>query len=244
MYLACRLLFVALICISTKLLAQPYSIRIGTDSAFAGETVNLPIILSDPEAVFAQGARILRVKYLYNSTVLENLAGDPGTTLIRAVGIGDIGITLKNTPDTVIGMLHFRAGLGNAPSSVIHIDSTSTDSPNALLSPTDGLFALRGVCYEGGPRLMNPTGEASISVPTPVASEMIFTVGITLIEEGHTKLYLSDMLGRTSKEFVNTLLSPGSRSIPLDLSGVANGNYLLILETPTKQLSRTIKVAR
>lgn len=243
MKIACRLLF-ALFFISSSAFAQSFPIRIGTDSAFAGELIDLPIILSDPEAVYAQGARILRVKYFYNSTVLENLPADPGTTLIRAVGIGDIGITLKNTPDTVIGVLHFRAGLGNAPSTAIRIDSASTDSPGALLAPTNGLFSLRGVCYEGGTRLMNPTGSPSIIIPNPVATESLFAIGVTLIEEGPTRLYLADLLGRTSRVYLHEVASPGDRTLRLDLAGIANGTYLLILETPTTQLTRTIEVAR
>ncbi len=228
----------------SAIVPQSYAIRIGIDSAYAGELVDLPIILSDPQTVYAQGARILRVKYLYNSTLLENLPGDPGTTLIRAVGIGDIGLTLTNAPDSIIGRLHFRAGLGNAPNTALQIDSASTDSPNALLVPTDGLFSLRGICYEGGPRLMNPSGTPSINVPTRITTGSHLPVAITLIEEGRTKLYLADMLGRTTKIYLNEVVLPGNRHLTLDLTAIPTGTYLLVLETPTTQLTRSIEVTR
>jgi hypothetical protein len=242
MQTACRLLFFALLTVSSSVFAQIFPIRIGVDSAFAGDTVYLPVILNDAPSVLAQGATSVRVNCSYNTTMLEPL---PDVNTNRDVaGRVDFSINLTPSMDTVIGWLPFRAGLGNAISTVVKIEAASTNSPNANLAATNGIFTLRGICYEGGTRLMNPSGTPSIIVQRPIATESHFPLQLTTIEEGRTKLYLSDMLGRIARSYLNEFLSPGHRMLSLDLAGIANGQYLIILETPTRQLTRTIEVAR
>jgi WD40 repeat protein len=218
-----------------------FPIRIGIDSAFAGEIVYLPVILNDVPSALAQGATSVRVNCSYNTTMLEALA-DPNTNRDVA-GRVDFAISLTAAMDTVIGMLPFRAGLGNAASAVINIQSATTNSPSVTLTPTNGLFTLRGVCFEGGARLMNPSGVPSIVMPS-TAFDASIPAEITTIEEGRTKLYLVDLLGRTAKIYAHDITTPAKRKLLLDLTGIANGKYLLILETPTKQITRTIEVAR
>jgi hypothetical protein len=219
-----------------------FPVRIGIDSAFAGDTVHLPVILNDPQSVLAQGATLVRVTCSYNTTMLLPLP-DPNTNRDVA-GRVDFAISLNASMDTVIGTLPFQAGLGNAISSTLKIELATTNSPSATLTPTDGLFTLRGICYEGGPRLMNPSGVPSIIVSSPHANDVQLPITLTLIEEGRAKLSLVDMLGRISKTFIDQSYSPGDHKLLLDLTGIANGNYLLILETPTKHITKTIEVAR
>lgn len=251
MQAAYRLLYFALLFINTSVLAQSQSpdhsqasfpIRIGTDSAFAGEMFRLPIILNDVASVMAQGATLVGIQCSYNTTVLEPL---PDPAINRDVpGRLFIGITLDASMDTIIGYIPFRAGLGNSPTSGLNFESATTNSANAQLAATNGLFVLRGVCYEGGPRLINPSGTPLIITQKPLITDSHFAVEVRTIEEGATKLYLFDMLGRKAKVFFDEYTLPASRKMTLDVGDISNGKYLLVLETPTKLITQTLEVVR
>ena len=242
MHIAYRTLVVALCLLANSLFAQTYAVYIGIDSAFAGDIIRIPVVVPDVAALQAQGGTLVGVNVSYNTTVLEPL-DDPHTNNDVA---GRVAFSLVLTPgmDSVLGTLPFRAALGNSATSVLRIESASTNAPGAQLVPTNGLFSLRGVCYEGGPRLMNPSGSPSITIPNPLASSASLPIELTLIEQGRTKLWITDMLGRTTKVFINDLVEPGKRKLALDLTSIATGKYLLILQTPTQQITRTIEVAR
>lgn len=241
MQIAYRTFVIALCLAASSLLAQTYPIRVGIDSAFAGDIVRLQIILPDVAALQAQGGTLVGVNVSYNTTVLEPLI-DPHTNNDVAGRVA-FSLVLTAGMDSVLGTLPFRAALGNAATSVLKIESATTNAPGAQLITTNGLFVLRGVCNEGGTRLMNPSGSPSIAIPNPVASSSL-PVELTLIEQGSTKLWLSDMLGRKAKVFIDDRFEPGTRKFALDLSTIAAGTYLLILETPTQHVTRTIEVAR
>ena len=242
MQIAYRSLIVALSLAASSLVAQTFPVYVGVDSVFAGEIVRVPIVLPDIAALQAQGGTLVGVNVSYNTTVLEPL-DDPHTNNDIA---GRVIFSLVLTPgmDTVLGTLPFRAALGNSATSVLRIESATTNAPGAQLIPTNGLFTLRGVCYEGGPRLMNPTGTASIAIPNPLSTSSSLPIELTLIEQGRTKLWITDMLGRTTKMFIDDQVEPGKRKLTLDMTSIATGKYLLILQTPTQQVTRTIEVAR
>jgi WD40 repeat protein len=221
-----------------------FILRIGSDSAFAGNTINLPVILTDPATVIAQGADSVTATYHYNATLLAPLSPTISGTIASGFHNGSFTFPVTSLTDSILGYLHFIAGLGNAVSTVMHIDSSSSNTSNAILDNEDGIFTLRGVCTQGGNRLLNPNGTASLILPKNFTDGTSIIANVTTCENGITKVSLVDMLGRTVKVFLQSEIQVGSHTLQLDLKDLPTGKYIIVMQTPTRQILQSLEVRR
>ena len=135
------------------------------------------------------------------------------------------------------------AGLGNAESTPAVIeDITWSQGCPPEVAKSDGIFVLHRLCRDGETRLFSADGQLKLGgiTPNPALSEA--TIRFALIEEGETRLYLVDMKGERVATVVDHVMIPGSYSAILDISGFDRGNYIVVLETPTAQLSEKLIV--
>jgi WD40 repeat protein len=221
-----------------------FTLRIGSDSAYAGNQVTLPVILTDPATVIAQGADTITATYHYNATLLAPLSPTSLGTITTGLRKASFTFPVTSPTDSILGYLHFIAGLGNAVSTVMHIDSSSSNSANAILDNSDGTFTLLGICTQGGNRLLNPNGTATLILPKNFTDGSNITTNITTCEQGITKISLVDMLGRTAKVFLDEEITVGEHSIQLDLKDIVTGKYIIVMQTPTRHISQMLEVIR
>ena len=101
------------------------------------------------------------------------------------------------------------------------------------------------VCNSGGiPRLIQRRQAAQLQALTPNPASETITAQYALLETGTTAMYLMDVLGNRVRTYFEGNRDWGTYSETLDVSGLADGVYLLILQTPSQVLQRRISVIK
>lgn len=230
--------------------AQLFGIGIGglvyieDDSAYAGEKRRLRLVLANVNPDGLQGiAEKIRARIKFDKSILApditaSYDFDNSFTYVNVgSNVGSSGI-LAEIPVT--------AGLGSISETSMDIEEfefldAGSNVVDMDVEKKSGIFKLLGICPEGGKRLLNPSGKVQILSIKPNPSSDIIDIEVELIESGHTKLYITDFLGkeklvildRSNNEF-------GTKNLKTDISSFGAGIYYIILQTPTSNQSAYI----
>ena len=208
------------------------TIIVGSGASKAGEFVRIPIFMSNIKNLLNTGIDTISAKLYFNPSLLKALNYNQTTENNKSAFIELNELNVSKLNNDTLAIVEFISGLGNSETSDLIIKDVTFANGNADLLIINGLFRLTDICYQGGARLINPSGISNIiSVsPNPVLDKAI--VKINLIESGISRIYIFDTMGRIIKEiaFSNQL---GTSDIELDLSNISNGTYILLLKTAT-----------
>jgi WD40 repeat protein len=213
-------------------------LKVGSGKAIANETVDIPVYISNIKEL--QDAKITGIQGIIscNGTLLLPLA--PTSAGVYSGNILRMKFSAPITADTLLTVLHFRAGLGNDTTSELTAETVSTEGGSAIISTISGLFTLQGICREGTtPRLYQPSANASVQIaPNPIeqSGEIMITTG----EKGRVKISLCSILGRTLSTFADAQFAEGTYSIPFEREGLSAGVYFILVELPTHTFSRRV----
>ncbi|HYM21419.1 MAG TPA: hypothetical protein VEW28_10520 [Candidatus Kapabacteria bacterium] len=223
---------------------QHFRIHVGSASASPGQIVNFPVILSNPAGAIAAGVTDVTIVMHFNGTTLAPTDPAHPGSIVAGVRRLFLALAVTSATDSVLTQLQMEVALGQTPITLMQIDTAYTNTPNAVLDKQNGTFSLLGLCDEGGLRLLNPNGTASVNLSQNFTDGTSLAATVTTCEDGVTKLYLVDMIGRQAKIFLDDAVPTGSHPMNLDFSGVAGGKYLLVFETPTRRETQALEVVR
>ena len=80
------------------------------------------------------------------------------------------------------------------------------------------------------------------NIPNP--AQTYTTIKYGLFEDGSTKLWVTDILGRKVISVLDDIVKSGSYSVQLNTSSLTAGNYFYILQTPTAVLRKMMRIDR
>lgn len=211
-------------------------------AARQGEFVDVPVTIVAPQAARARGVTRVNATLRFNSTLLVPIESTPDGAAVGTEREIAVQTLLSQTGDTTITTLRFRATLGDDSTTALTISQASSDSVSVPITRRDGLFRLLDLCYEGGPRLLNPSGAIALrgAHPNPLSDRLF--LDLELSEVGATTILMTDMTGDQVRTFVNGVLPRGRLSVSLDMRDIPSGRYFVIVQTPTVRLSRQIEV--
>jgi hypothetical protein len=209
------------------------------DSGKPGDTIFLPIIVQSLNQTVLSRLSC-QIHLHYNSNILLPI-GIRGGYLDSLVN-GEAIFTLTDVVDTPY--LECIVGLGDTTATTLHIDTVIWNTCLALSHTSDGIFTLTGLCQQGGTRLFDTTGTASLSQNVPNPFSQMTRIFYRTIENGATRIWISDVLGRQQALLVDGYRNAGSYALEFNENGLPAGVYYYILQTPTQRLSRTMIVER
>jgi WD40 repeat protein len=232
--------------VGSPAIVQLFGIGIGglvyitSDSAYAGEIRILKLMLSNikPEGI-ASIAPNFEATIRFQSSILSPINCSNCSIVNDSVYMnlkGLIGSSLE------LARIHVLAALGNVQITTVDIVGINlVDNAGNIVDynfeTASGLFKLLGICTEGGLRLIEFGQKIQLfdCKPNPANDKVQFD--FTTIEDGHTELFISDMLGNKLMKVFDSEIH-GKYSIEADLSLLYNGVYAYTLQTPTKRLSK------
>jgi len=205
-----------------------------------GDTIIIPVILRPQDSI--TGVR-LTMRIRYNASVLLPLSATGGTIDSIKTGILVFTSDGKNTTDT-IGRVKFLVALGDSAISSITFDTLFAGNCPATFSQTSGGVELTGLCQQGGTRLFVTNGTLSLAQNSPNPFSSATDIVFSTIENGETRLTVSNVLGQTVATLVDADIVIGTHTIHFDASTLRSGTYYYTLQTPTQSLRRAMVVAR
>ncbi|MEP7219488.1 MAG: hypothetical protein ABI876_11255, partial [Bacteroidota bacterium] len=220
------------------------TISIPSVRARQGESVDIPVTINDPAGALASGATKINVTLRYNVSLLDPAGITPRGTFDALLRTIPLTFPIASATDTVLGMLHFKAALGDDSVTVLDLSGATADIPTVTVFENDGAFTLNDLCYAGGARLLNPNGIVTLKAISTRGTGTQLDADIETVDIGPTRLTLVNAMGREVKRIIDGELSPGRRILHLDLDDIPSGKYFLILSTPVITRTAAVQVIR
>jgi hypothetical protein len=221
------------------------TVRVASDSAYAGDLVNIPITLAQGVNIAQSGATSFTARLRFNATLLEPVGATPKGTIEGEDRVIELELPTQGDAEGVLKLLEFRAGLGNDSVTALRLEDAAAVGGTVTMSVEVGEFRLLGICGAGGSRLVNPNGTVALKAvrPNPAVAG-VAEVELETTEIGRTVLELRDVRGAVVKTFIDGEIAPGRRVLGLDMEGVSAGAYFLTLRTPTELRTIRLEVKR
>lgn len=220
------------------------TISTATLSASPGETINLPIFLSNTTNVTSFHDEI-EFYVSFSGDVLEPVNPSPddifsgGDWKVKAAAPARES---KNPSE--IKTIPLRAMLGKTLSCPIIIESVSVKTGKVEFTEVSGTFTLSGICESGGLRLFDSKGVAGIAMVKPNPVGNILEIEYDVLEQGFTKLSLIDLNGSEMAVISANVLSPGRYLLQYDTGKLSSGIYYLIYQTPTQRFTEKVFIVK
>lgn len=237
---------------------QPYfafaRVRTGDFSGRPGDTSTMDILLEDMQGIYGALVSSIDLTLQFNATLLEPIAeADPGGTSITILSDeirGGVRTLVLRVPaenawmgSSVLGRMRFAVGLGNDSVTTMQLrDPRPADAP-LRLQTASGEFSLLGICYEGGPRLVDPIRRPTVQLrPNPASAATVLEFDIH--EAGAVTATVVDLFGRPVRTIADQMLNPGHYSLTFDAATIPSGSYMVVLETRSARISHPLVVRR
>jgi hypothetical protein len=222
------------------------TLSIDTFSAAPCALITIPIRIDTSYNMPGSGATDYVTVITFNETILSPM--DQSHYGVHGKWGSDT-ITGIRPDNQVLGLLapgiKFGVALGDSVATIIRFETFGfTNGKKVRISTVSGLFKLANICTQGGARLFAATDSLLLAQNVPNPATSITTISFQLIEEGITKLWVSDLLGRKVISILDDSIKPGTYSTDLSTSSLSQGNYYYILQTPTAVLRRMMRVQR
>ncbi|MBX3042439.1 MAG: choice-of-anchor D domain-containing protein [Candidatus Kapabacteria bacterium] len=214
------------------------NLSIGSYEAFPGDEIIIPIMINNPDNFNLLDFGQISFDLYFNPTLINPVGYIANHINDRLAKIEIRDLNLYDVSNNVIEKIKFKVGLGNAENCELEIDNAKFSNSFWNLSLVNGSFKLLGICFEGGIRLLNPSGsENIISVsPNPVSNDL--NILLNLIEKGLTSLIITNSIGNVVL-YQNFINETGNIELTVDSTKFSNGVYIINLKTPT--INKTIK---
>jgi len=210
--------------------------------AMPGDEVTVNIEFINSEDIVLAGINMLNVDLTFNPTLLYPLDYqmtriDERTAVISLIDLPTDLQSGKNIAD-----IRFKVGLGNAEKSGLLLSNLLAEGGEANIDLISGQFNMLGVCFEGGARLLNPTGEKVSMSISPNPTDGIIYISLNLNEDGYTLLNIVNSRGEIVYEI--NVNSVGMIEFEVKTDNLPSGTYFVNLQTPTISKSQQLLIVK
>ncbi len=216
------------------------TLGLDTVDANIGDIIALPLKIKDQENYFLCNYDSFKVKIAYNKTVLFPLNKIPTSSDANTEIIELEGTTISDLLDS----LKFFVTLGNSAYSDIEMESFEWNCDKVEVKTLNGRVNIQNICKEGGSRLLDFSSKLYLSDINPNPIDETATIYLNLIEEGRTSIKIYNLLGEVVQVLLNKHVAPGAYKFDIEAKELKPGLYYLVLETPTKRLTRNFNVLK
>ncbi|MGQ9818504.1 MAG: choice-of-anchor D domain-containing protein [Candidatus Kapaibacteriales bacterium] len=222
------------------------TLSIGEFEGVPGEIIQVPIkIESRLFQYYNSNYEGIAFDLTFNKTLLEPLFPFISSTFSnnhRTLHI-ETKSDIKNDLNLIV--LDFRVGLGNdSITSLIINNSYPLGSGKIVINEKSGIFRLKNICREGGPRLFESDGRFWLSNPNPNPVSNIAIIEFEIIENGLTTLNLYNFDGWLIKTLLSSDLKAGKYSITFSVDDLSEGIFFLILKAPNSTTIKSFQVIK
>lgn len=222
--------------INTLTRVEPISVN-----ASPGDTIEIPLVITEEND-------LQRCGFNEFSTVVK-------TKKSLLLPIGDV-VEIKHDGDyqlvyirgskngNELAKIKFIAALGEEICTDIEIIEFEWECAKSPVVTTNARFCISDVCIKPVPRLFKDTGALYLSQNKPNPAESLTTIDFSVIENGFTRLVITDIIGTRIYTLFESETKAGSYSVSFDASKLWSGAYFYILYTPSGHIVKRMEVIR
>ena len=216
----------------------------GSCESDVGSYVNIPIILINSKLAVQSGCTEIKTDLNLNSTLLFPAKGEPKGTITNDVRKLQLSYPVSASGTDTLGTIRMLAALGNVESTILMLENQNAIGGLLELDTLSGIFKLTNICHEGGTRLINPDGIASISQINPNPSSESIELKIILKEKGRTSLEIINLLGVKVATIFDSEMPVGENDLKFNTQNLSSGNYYLLLKTPSEIITQQLIIMK
>lgn len=216
-------------------------IEVGIVEGRTGENIQLPIYVKNAANLRAVHRNIIAT-IEYNYSLLEPIGTTPKGSIINDFRQIEVIIPIIENSNNFTHNLEFKAMLGTAEATQIHLLDVRVAEGQANFNKDDGEFRLTNVCLSGEPRLFNPKGIAQVISITPNPAYDRISLTFESQEQGNHTITIYSTIGEKVLEVINQNIQPGVYQLDINIEQLASGSYLLLYKTPTKLLTESVGI--
>jgi hypothetical protein len=221
------------------------SVVIFTDTirARVGDLVLVPLRLRNVHRVTLN--TVFHSELRFNATLLAPTGSTPSGVIDngeRRIAV-DIPWT-QSADEGVLTTLQFLALLGNTDNTPLRVEHSYAGAGQVVMLEVPGHFLLTDVCREGGPRYFIGGGTVHLSQNRPNPFNARTVIDYEILEAGPTRLFVTDIYGRTLATLSDGMLLPGKYSVAFNAERLASGIYITVLQTPTATKCKMMEIAK
>jgi WD40 repeat protein len=219
-------------------------IIVGSGSAKAGETIDIPVKISGLSKLgISPEITGFNITLEFNATMLSPVDNSKPVRIVNGSRFIDLTLPSVFSADSVLTTIQFKVGLGNDTSTVLSINDISLIGKGKMvLTTVNGVFSLEGYCTSGSNRLFESEGRIALLQNIPNPANDITEISFEVIESGLTSLFVVDIQGNKIKTLHSGNLKPGQYSIMVNTGDLPSGTVFYLLQTPTVTITKTMNV--
>lgn len=220
----------------------------------AGSRVTSAVVLTRGATTVPFGPSFLRLTVGFNASLLYLESVSDGASILswrtnEALDSSWVELQVpvhdQMAAEQVLSTLTFVVGLGSKERTPLDIVSITPTDRNIGIRTVDGEFTLLGVCRDGGDRFVDVSGVAPLLqvLPNPITPAG-GRIRYRIAEDAHTAIALYSYDGRLVATVLDASLTAGDYEMPFPVSTLANGLYILTLQSANTTLTSTVSVQR
>ncbi|MFZ1728911.1 MAG: choice-of-anchor D domain-containing protein [Bacteroidota bacterium] len=202
-----------------------------------GSHIVIPLTLTSATNLSITGTRSFEADVVFNRSILwpETITASNGTLTTTSSASGDdlrLHLTVNQPTTPVTGTqvdITCLVMLGNADQTPLRLENFSWLNGSAATTTTSGNLIVRGICEEGGKRLIALPAGLTLFQNNPNPFNPTTVISFTTPEAGAARLVIIDELGRTVATLVDQVVAKGEHRATFDASGKAAGTYTAAL---------------
>lgn len=217
------------------------TIEVGTFEAEIGETFTLPISIKWSDTRVLCNFDINSIGLVYNKSILQPV-GDYSNQRIE----GDLEfIEFKgNNLEQLVKEIKFTAVLGKTECTPVEITHISYDCFDIKVVTSNGKVCLKGICKEGGTRLVNTDSRQFLIVNSNEYNDNKTRIKFGIIEKAPIEIGIYNYLGQKQIIYELNEIQPGTYEYQIDTSLLRSGLYYMVLITPTNIMTQPFMITR
>jgi|GEM_PF-1452173 len=222
--------------------AATASLALDDLEAEIGARISIPIRLISAQNLAITGTHSFTADIVFNRSMLwpeEITSGTGVATYTTTEEGGDlrVSVTVEQTASPVTGTvaeLTCLVMLGNAETTPLRFENFAWTEGTAATDVTGGGFTARGICQEGGPRLIALPTMMKLYQNAPNPFNPSTTLRWYLPAEADIDLRVYDALGREVAVLARGMHAAGLHTAVFDAAGLGSGSYFAVLRSGAK----------
>jgi hypothetical protein len=216
-----------------------YSLGCTPINGTIGSNISIPLAITTVKAGNTFSNEIVKGFIRFNETVLAPILNTPLGVVIDGDRIIPFEFPLKNTNGNDNAYI-FKIGLGNDSMTTISFENVIVENSTAEIEMNTCSVLVTDLCYDGGKRLLNPTGTSEIVNLSVNSQKTELDVSYTTIENG-TTISVMTVLGST---LYQTTAPQSSTHLMIPIQEMVSGLYFIVMKSPTMTISKQLILTR